>query len=112
MSILGQTKNEIRVSDIAERLDKSKASVNSAINNLKNDNNENSIEFEHYEVFLYSRNVTFICNTKIKDLWGNNNSEKDNLNDNDIDKFSESCDNGINEKKNTDMIMIMLRIFS
>ena len=75
---------------------------------MKNDNNENSIEFEHYEVFLYSRNGTFICNTKIKDLWGNNNSEKDNLNDNDIDKFSESCDNGINEKKNTDMIMTKL----
>ena len=75
---------------------------------MKNDNNENSIEFEHYEVFLYSRNGTFICNTKIKDLWGNNNSEKDNLNDNDIDKFSESCDNGINEKKNTDAIMTKL----
>jgi len=76
---------------------------------LRNDNNENSIEFEHYEVFLYSRNGTFICNTKIKNLWGNNNSEKDlNDNDNDIDKFSESCDNGNNEKKNTDMIMTKL----
>ena len=70
---------------------------------MRSENNENSIEFEHYEVFLYSRNGTFICNTKVKNLWGNNNSEKDNLNDNendnDIDKFSEPCDNGYNEKK-------------
>ena len=76
--------------------------------NDDNDNDNNSIEFEHYEVFLYSRNGTFICNTKVKNLWGNNNSEKDNLNDNDIDKVSESCDNGINEKKNTDAIMTKL----
>ena len=55
--------------------------------------------FEYYEVFLYSRNGTFICKTKVKNLWGNNNSEKDNLNINDIDKFSEPYDNGINEKK-------------
>ena len=73
---------------------------------MRNDNNENSIEFEHYEVYLYSRNGTFICNTKLKNIWGNN-SEKDNLNDidNDFDKNSESYDNGINEKRNTDIII-------
>lgn len=45
MYILGQTKNEIRVTDIAERLDKSKASVNAAINTLKN---EGVLEYEPY----------------------------------------------------------------
>ena len=75
---------------------------------MRNDDNENSIVFEYYEVFLYSRNGTFICKTKVKNLWGNNNSEKDNLNINDIDKFSEPYDNGINEKKNTDAIMTKL----
>ena len=45
MYILGQTKQEIRVTDIAERLDKSKASVNSAINTLKN---EGVLEYEPY----------------------------------------------------------------
>ena len=45
MYILGQTKQEIRVTDIAERLDKSKASVNSAINTLKT---EGVLEYEPY----------------------------------------------------------------
>ena len=45
MYILGQTKQEIRVTDIAERLDKSKASVNSAINTLKQ---EGVLEYEPY----------------------------------------------------------------
>lgn len=45
MYILEQTKKEIRVTDIAERLDKSKASVNSAINNLKD---EGVLEYEPY----------------------------------------------------------------
>ena len=35
MYILKNTKNEIKVTDIANRLNKTKASVNSAINNLK-----------------------------------------------------------------------------
>lgn len=45
MYILGQTKQDIRVTDIAERLDKSKASVNSAINTLKE---EGVLKYEPY----------------------------------------------------------------
>lgn len=45
MYILEQTKKEIRVTDIAERLEKSKASVNSAINALKE---EGVLEYEPY----------------------------------------------------------------
>ena len=33
---------------------------------------EKEIEFELYEVFLYSRNGNFICNTKNKNIWANN----------------------------------------
>lgn len=43
--ILKNTKKDIRVTDIAKKLDKSKASVNNAINLLKNDG---LIEYEPY----------------------------------------------------------------
>ena len=43
--ILKNTKKDIRVTDIAKKLDKSKASVNNAINVLKNDG---LIEYEPY----------------------------------------------------------------
>ena len=33
---------------------------------------EKSIEFEQYEVYLYSRNGTYICNTKNKNIWSDN----------------------------------------
>ena len=44
--ILKNTQKDIRVTDIAKKLDKSKASVNNAINLLKNDG---MIDYEPYE---------------------------------------------------------------
>jgi len=38
---------------------------------------EKEIEFELYEVFLYSKNGTFLCNTKNKNIWVNNNFYND-----------------------------------
>lgn len=48
--ILKNTKNEIRVTDIAEKLNITKASVNSAINNLKNEKLINYEPYGHIEL--------------------------------------------------------------
>lgn len=57
---------------------------------------EKEIEFEQYEVFLYSRNGTFICNTKNKNIWANDNFYNDTYTEEyDENNINNNYNNGI-----------------
>ena len=77
---------------------------------------EKSIDFEQYEVYLYSRNGTFICNTKNKNVWINDYIEKDLYNEsiydeNNIKNSNNEIKRSSNNKKkefNSDAIISKL----
>ena len=57
---------------------------------------EKEIEFEQYEAFLYSRNGTFICNTKNKNIWANDNFYNDTYTEEyDENNINNNYNNGI-----------------
>ena len=82
---------------------------------------EKSIEFEQYEVYLYSRNGTYICNTKNKNIWSDDDIDDEydennieNNNDNDISEIKRNSNN-INNKisknnNNLDIDLIISKI--
>ena len=57
---------------------------------ISNNSEDNLIEFEQYEIYLYSKNGNYICNTKTKNIWYNNKENKDNGYNKDINNDSES----------------------
>ena len=71
---------------------------------------EKEIEFEQYEVFLYSRNGTFICNTKNKNIWANDNFYNDTYTEEyDENNINNNYNNGID----TDAIISkIIKIFT
>ena len=85
---------------------------------------EKSIEFEQYEVYLYSRNGTYICKTKNKNIWLNDDiddddedeDEENNIENNDEiirnSNNSNNLNNKIhkNNKNNIDIDSIISRI--
>jgi hypothetical protein len=64
---------------------------------------EKEIEFEQYEVFLYSRNGNYICNTKNKNIWANN------IFYNDIDN-EENDENNFDNNNEIDTDAIIIKI--
>ena len=86
-----------------------KVSTTNDTESIINKIEEKTIDFEQYEVYLFSRNGTYICNMKNKNIWSNDDiedeiEENNIINDNNEDKRS-SFNKNNNNNFNSDLII-------